>query len=243
MTRKHRIYTDQKLTPGQPVMLRDGSAHYLTRVLRLAPGQEVVVFNGDGSDYAAEVSQIGHGSVRLVLGGRLPACAESPLRITLVQAVSRGERMDLSLQKATELGVSAIQPVFTLRTEVRIPEDKLERRMQHWRKLTISACEQCGRARLPELHMPLDVLVWAQRESGEKRIMLVPGAEPLAGLTLDSAVALLVGPEGGLDDREVAFMQQQGILAASLGPRILRTETAGPAAITTMQVLAGDLKG
>ena len=243
MTRKHRIFTDQALASGQTVLLQGEGAHYLARVLRLAPGQEIVVFNGDGSDYAAEIGSFDRTAVQLRLGGRLRACAESPLRITLVQAVSRGERMDFSLQKATELGVSAIQPVFTERTEVRLSGDKLERRMHHWRKVIISACEQCGRACLPELCTPLEVLVWAQQESAEKRIVLVPGAAPLAGMSLDSAITLLIGPEGGLADRETEFMQRHGILPAGLGPRVLRTETAGPAAITTLQVMAGDLKG
>jgi len=243
MTRKHRIFTDQALAPGQTVQLRDESAHYLGRVLRLAPGEEIVVFNGDGTDYAARISHMERTAVRLIVDGRLPACAESPLRITLVQAVSRGERMDFSLQKATELGVSAVQPVFTERTEVRISEEKLERRLQHWRNVIVSACEQCGRARLPELYLPLEVLVWAQQQKDEKRFMLVPGAEPLAGMSIGPAVALLIGPEGGLEDREVEFMRRHDILAAGLGPRVLRTETAGPAAITAVQVLAGDLKG
>lgn len=241
MTRRHRLFTDQPLRSGQLVTLREEAAHYLTRVLRVSPGQAVLVFNGDGSDYAAEVSRIGRAAVGLQLGDRRPACAESPLHITLVQAVSRGERMDWTLQKATELGVSAFQPVFTARTEVRIPPDKLEQRMRHWRQVTISACEQSGRARLPELSLPIDVLDWAQRASAATRIMLVPGAEPLARLASGPTVQLLIGPEGGLDDREVTYLRGQGIVAASLGPRILRTETAGPAAIAVMQVLAGDM--
>lgn len=241
MTRRHRIFTDQPLQSGQLIMLQDEAAHYLTRVLRVSPGQSVVVFNGDGSDYAAEVGRTGRAAVGLQLGDRTPACAESPLHITLVQAVSRGERMDWTLQKATELGVSALQPVFTARTEVRISPDKLERRMRHWRQVTISACEQSGRARLPELSLPIDVLDWAQHASAATRIMLVPGAEPLARMAPGPAVQLLIGPEGGLDDREVAYMRGKGIVAASLGPRILRTETAGPAAIAVMQVVAGDM--
>jgi len=242
MTRKHRIFTDQSLQPGNRVMLQGEQAHYITRVLRVSLGQSIVVFNGDGSDYVAEVSQTGRAAVELFLHGREPACAESPLCITLVQAISRGERMDWSLQKATELGVSAVQPVFTERTEVRIPADKLENRMRHWRRVTVSACEQSGRARLPELLTPVDVLEWAQRESAVTRIMLLPGASPLAGVHPGPATEILIGPEGGLADHEVAFMRRRDIVAASLGPRILRTETAGPAAIAVLQAIAGDMR-
>ncbi len=241
MPRRHRIFTDQALQPGQVVTLADEAAHYLSRVLRVGIGQAIVVFNGDGSDYAAEVNQMGRASISLQLGGRQPAAAESPLRITLVQAVSRGERMDLSLQKATELGVSALQPVFTARTEVRLAADKMEKRMQHWRKVIISACEQSGRARVPALQAPVDILQWVQQASQAQRIMLTPGAAPLACPSPGLDVELLVGPEGGLDERELEFMDRQGILAASLGPRILRTETAGPAAIAILQALAGDM--
>ena len=242
MTRRHRVFTGQALVPGQMITLEEASAHYLSRVLRVTAGQSVVVFNGDGWDYTAEVGRVERAALRLRLGNRLPACAESPLHITLVQAVSRGERMDLSLQKATELGVAILQPVFTVRTEVRIPADKLERRMQHWRKVIISACEQSGRARLPELRIPVDVTTWAQQETPAQRLVLTPGAQPLAAmLARGMAMELLVGPEGGFDDRELEFMGRQSILAASLGPRILRTETAGPAAIAIMQSLYGDM--
>jgi len=242
MTRRHRIFTDQSLRPGNRVMLQGEQAHYLTRVLRVSRGQFIVVFNGDGSDYMAEVSHTGRAAVELLLHSREPACAESPLCITLVQAISRGERMDWSLQKATELGVSALQPVFTERTEVRIPADKLENRMRHWRQVTVSACEQSGRACLPELLTPMDVLEWAQQESAATRIMLLPGAPPLAGVNPGLATEILIGPEGGLADHEVTFMRRRDIVAASLGPRILRTETAGPAAIAVLQAIAGDMR-
>ena len=242
MTRMHRIYTDQPLRAGQVVTLTGDAAHYLSRVLRVGLGQDVVLFNGDGADYAAKVSRLDRAALILQLQSSMQACTESPLRITLVQAISRGERMDLTLQKATELGVAALQPVFTARTEVRLTEEKLDRRLQHWRKVLISACEQCGRARIPALESPVDLLAWAQQPSQALRIMLEPGAPgSLSRLPLRSDVELLVGPEGGFDDRETEFLGRHGLSAVSLGPRILRTETAGPAAIAIMQALAGDL--
>jgi 16S rRNA (uracil1498-N3)-methyltransferase len=242
MMRMHRIYTDQALQGGQTVTLTDEEAHYLSRVLRVTIGQSVILFNGDGSDYLAEIHRVERTAIRLELSDRLPACAESPLHITLVQAISRGERMDLSLQKATELGVAALQPVFTARTEVRLSADKLERRMEHWHKVIISACEQSGRSCLPALHRPIALTAWAQQDSQASRVMLTPGASgSLTRMAPGLAVELLVGPEGGFDERELEFLHRHGVLAVSLGPRILRTETAGPAAIAIMQALAGDM--
>jgi 16S rRNA (uracil1498-N3)-methyltransferase len=202
----------------------------------------VLVFNGDGFDYAADVSRLGRGELGLQVQARLPAAAESPLQLTLVQAISRGERMDLTLQKATELGVSAIQPVITVRTEVRLKAEKQKRRMEHWRRVLIASCEQSGRARIPELAEPIELWAWAQQEPGLSRVALLPGAsQSLASLAAGKGFELLVGPEGGFDDQELVMLKQEGIESASLGPRILRTETAGPAAIAILQAIAGDL--
>lgn len=247
MTRIHRIFTEQDLSPGQTVILPDELTHYLSRVLRVTEGQTVVAFNGDGADYAADVCRLDRGLLGLRLNSRLPARAESPLRITLVQGVSRGERMDLSLQKATELGVFAVRPIFSTRTEVRLDPDKLQRRMGHWRKVLISSCEQSGRARLPELLPALSLTEWAQQATPQttlaRRIVLAPDArQSLAGIETTDAVELAVGPEGGFDEREMEFLGRQGVVSVHLGPRILRTETAGPAAIAILQAIGGDLR-
>lgn len=243
--RIHRIFTEQVLQPEHTVTLPAEVAHYLSRVLRVAVGQHVVLFNGDGSDYAAEIEGFGRNEVSVLVRSRLPACAESPLQITLVQAVSRGERMDLTLQKATELGVFAVQPVFSARTEVRLNPGKLSRRMEHWRRVIISACEQSGRASVPVLHEPTDLLVWMQQGSPASRILLSPGApQSLAGFSPGAAVEaveVVVGPEGGFEDKELEALARYGVLPVSLGPRILRTETAGPVAIAILQAMAGDL--
>ena len=240
--RIHRIYTERNLQPGQNFTLKGEEAHYLSRVLRAVAGQPVVLFNGDGSDYIAEISGFGRQEVAFTVNSRLPVRTESPLSTTLVQAISRGERMNLSLQKATELGVTAVQPVFTARTEVRLGPDKLTRRMEHWRKVMISACEQSGRARLPLLHEPRDVLLWMQRDSGATRVVLVPGAErSLAAVSPGAEMEIVVGPEGGFEEAELDALQRHSVQAVNLGPRILRTETAGPAALAIVQALAGDL--
>lgn len=258
--RIHRIYTDSRLEPDSEISLVGAVAHYLLRVLRASPGQPLVLFNGDGSDYASEVIGAAKKEVAIRIHSRLPVLVESSLHIVLVQALSRGERMDQALQKSTELGASAFQPVITERVEVQIKADRLEKRMEHWRKVVISACEQSGRAIVPPVFKPLDLMDWLSRESGSARIVLQPGADkPLAHLHTEKAekgsepffcekgaltpfLELLIGPEGGFSDSELALMRLHGLLAASLGPRILRTETAGPAAIAILQSLAGDFR-
>ena len=217
--------------------------HYLSRVLRVATGQRVVMFNGDGSDYAAEIIRVNRKELDLSVQTKLPARAESHLHITLVQAISRGERMDLTLQKATELGVAAFQPVLSARTEVRLKPEKLEKRMTHWAKVIISACEQSGRAVVPEVKAPLSLSEWLAVSEPVQRLVLDPVAEtgmsslPITG----NAVSVLVGPEGGFTSKELDDVRLMGVMAVSLGPRVLRTETAGPAAIAVLQAGVGDL--
>jgi 16S rRNA (uracil1498-N3)-methyltransferase len=241
--RIHRIHTDDALEPDTEISLQGTAAHYLLRVLRVAPGQGVVLFNGDGSDYAAELISAAKKDVLIRILSRLPARAESPFPITLVQALNRGERMDQTLQKSTELGATAFQPVNTERVEVRIKSERLGKRMEHWRNVVISGCEQCGRAIVPPVFEPLELADWLGHASGAARIVLQPGAETaLARIELKDKVELLIGPEGGFSDSELALMRLHGAQVASLGPRILRTETAGPAAIAILQSRAGDLK-
>lgn len=239
--RHHRMHTEQVLRPGLAIRLQAETAHYLSRVLRAVAGQSIVVFNGDGMDYLCEITGFGRDEVQLVVNECLPARAESPLHLTLVQAVSRGERMDFTLQKATELGVTSFQPVFTHRTEVRLTGEKAARRVAHWRKVIISACEQSGRARVPSVQDPLDLASWVQQESRASRLVLEPGADrSLARLDPVSPIELLVGPEGGFEDLELELLERHGVERVSLGPRILRTETAGPAAVAILQARAGD---
>ena len=223
--------------------MQNAAAHYLVRVLRVVPGQPLVLFNGDSSDYASEVIKPGKREVLIRIRSRLPARPESPLQITLAQALSRGERMDQTLQKSTELGVAAFQPLNTERVEVRIKPDRLDKRMEHWRSVVISGCEQCGRAIVPPVFKPLNLADWLGRETGTARIVLEPEAETaLTNIKLNDKVELLIGPEGGFSEPELALMRLHGVQPANLGPRILRTETAGPAAIAILQSLAGDLR-
>ena len=240
--RTHRVYTDLALAPGETISLQGKPAHYLGRVLRIATGQTVVLFNGDGRDYVCEVISAGRNALDLDVMTRLPARPESPLHITVVQAVSRGERMDQTLQKCTELGAMAFQPVWSERVEVRLKGDKLEKRQRHWQGVVISACEQSGRATVPEVRPTMALSEWVLKPAAGARLVLAPGAEQgLAAAAVERAVALLVGPEGGFSDAELGLVSSSGVQAVGLGPRILRTETAAPAAVAVLQALKGDL--
>ena len=239
--RIHRVFTSQPLEPGEAASLGKRQAHYLGRVLRVTPGQVVTLFNGDGSDYACEVEWIGKGEICFTVTARLPAKAESPLQVVVAQAVSRGERMDQTLQKCTELGAFAFQPVWSERVEVRLAGEKLARRRQHWQGVVVSACEQSGRARVPEVLPPLPLAEWCIRPAAGCRIVLSPAADRgLGRIGLSSPVEMAIGPEGGFSDAELGVLERAGVTAARLGPRVLRTETAAAAALAVLQSLAGD---
>lgn len=240
--KRPRLYVPQELIAGSELELPAEASNHL-RVLRLAVGNPLTLFNGRGGEYPAELIALDKRQARVRLGEFLDREAESPLRLTLIQGVSKGDRMDYTFQKAVELGVQRIVPVFTERSVVQLDGERLAKREEHWRGVMASACEQCGRNRLPEL-LPALPLARAWDRLGEGlKLVLDPGAE--RGLRAlqpaGSDVALLVGPEGGLTDAEVATALHHGFTGVRLGPRILRTETAGVAALAALQVLAGDL--
>ncbi|MFZ1222658.1 MAG: 16S rRNA (uracil(1498)-N(3))-methyltransferase, partial [Dokdonella sp.] len=218
---------------------------HLARVLRLERGHPIVLFNGDGHEFRGEISQLGKRAVSVrVLEMLDSANRESPLQLTLAQGVARGEKMDLIVQKATELGVSRIIPLITERTEVKLDAERAGRRLAHWQAVIAAACEQSGRVRLPTLAAPQRLATWASalgEESG-LRLALDPAGEvsPRALPAFASAV-LVVGPEGGLSDQDLNILDQADFRGLRLGPRILRTETAGLAAITALQAIHGDL--
>lgn len=239
--RIHRVHTHLALEPGKVVTIEGRTAHYLGRVLRVTANDGIVLFNGDGHDYVAEWVRAGKGQIVLSLTSRLPAVCEPGIEITVAQAISRGERMDQTLQKCTELGASCFQPLLSERVEVKLRADKLEKRMEHWRGVVVSACEQSGRAVVPEVRQPMEMYEWLTEKGEGVRLVLVPGAEsPLSGIEFQRAVQLVVGPEGGFSKSEIAQMHLHGVRDVSLGPRILRTETAAPAAVAVIQALAGD---
>jgi len=239
-----RVHVPQSLATVAEVALPEAAAGHVARVLRLRPGDRLMLFDGSGADFRAEITEIAGPRVRARILERVEGMRESPLAVTLVQAVSRGERMDWTLQKATELGVQAIQPVLAARSVVRLDEDRGERRLRHWQAVVASACEQCGRSVMPRVKAPLELPRYLEQPCGNvRRLMLAPdGAVPIVGLAGGLAgVELLVGPEGGLDEAELVAAVRAGFEAVRLGPRVLRTETAGIAALAVLQALAGDL--
>lgn len=237
--RLSRFFIDAPLSLGRQ-QLPEAQAHYIGRVLRLAAGDAVQLFDGSGHEYRGALVEVGKKSVEVELDEQLAGLAESPLRIHLGQGLSRGERMDWAIQKATELGVAEITPIVSERCEVRLKDERADKRLAHWRQIAISACEQCGRSVLPIIHAPLGLSDWLAQTEAELKLVLHPVAEPLSGHARPATLAFLIGPEGGLGDAEVAAAQRAGYQAARLGPRVLRTETAPVVALSVAQQLWGD---
>lgn len=248
--RTTRGFVDIELATGQEVALSEELANHLTRVLRLRSGDAVQLFNGDGREYRATLTSLERKRTQARIEDEVSPLPESPLRITLAQGLCRGEKMDLVLQKATELGVHAIQPLATERTEVRLDAEREARRVGHWRQVIASACEQSGRAGLPLLAAPQSLPNWLVQmgaampgaNAASIRLMLDPeGDVSLRDLPVPTEAILAVGPEGGFSDNEGALLQRMGFARLRLGPRVLRTETAGLAAIAVLQSHWGDL--
>ncbi len=240
-----RVYVDQPLATDSDLLLPEAAAYHVSRVLRLRAGAPIVAFDGSGGDYRCEILAIEGDRVQVRVGSRTPGLPESPLGITLVQAVSRGERMDWTLQKATELGVRAIVPVLSARSVVRLDEKQAAKKLRHWQAIVAGACEQCGRSVPPDVRAPQELAAYlasAPRE-GQRFVLSPSGPASLAGLaSVTPRVKLLIGPEGGLDDAELERAAQAGFAPVRLGPRVLRTETAGIVALTVLQALWGDLQ-
>lgn len=240
-----RFYCREPLSPGAHIELPEPVARHAVRVLRLPPGAEMRLFDGRGGEYPARIERIEKGRVFAELGSWCEIERESPLAVTLVQALQAGDKMDYTIQKAVELGVCDIVPVESRRSVLKLAGERAGKRVAHWQGVAASACEQCGRNQVP-LVAPLERLdQWLARPAdGVLRLMLAPDAEEtLAGIAPASQVQLLIGAEGGLDPQEVIAARQSGFRAVRLGPRVLRTETAGLAALAALQVLWGDFRG
>jgi 16S rRNA (uracil1498-N3)-methyltransferase len=239
-----RIHVPAPLeAPGEFTLPTQAGAH-LTRVLRLEAGAKIVVFDGRGGEYAAEIASTGK-QVRARVLRHDPVERESPLHITLLQGVARGERMDLIVQKATELGVARIVPVLAERSVVKVDAKQRERKREHWQSIVVSACEQCGRNRVPAVHdaVALGDALKLLPDGGMRCLLAADAPDSLAHAATRAAGAklvLLIGPEGGLADGEQKFALANGFIACRLGPRIMRTETAGLAALAALQAVAGD---
>ena len=237
--RLSRFFIDAPLSTGEHE-LPEAQAHYISRVLRMAEGDAVQLFDGSGDEFRARLVDVGKKRVVVQVDESFVGQAESSLRIHLGQGLSRGERMDWAIQKATELGVSEITPIFTDRCEVRLKDERADKRLLHWRQVAISACEQCGRSRVPVIHPPLLLADWLKHTEAQLKLVLHPVAEPLVSHAKPETLAFLIGPEGGLTDAEVDQSKTAGFHAARLGPRVLRTETAPVVALAVAQQLWGD---
>ncbi len=240
-----RVHVPEPLVEGAAVVVPPSVAYHLTRVLRMRLGALIIVFDGTGNEHYAEISSVNGEQVSVKIAEPIRGTTESPLHITLVQGISRSERMDWTLQKATELGVHAIVPVITARSVVRLDDRQANKKLEHWQAVVVGACEQSGRRVIPIVHTPLrlhDYLV--QSNSDDMRLVLDPTAPiALTGLQRPpKTIQLLIGPEGGLDDDELQRAVGSGFTAVRLGPRILRTETASVVALSVLQALWGDLQ-
>lgn len=240
-----RIHVEQPLAAGQALALPAQAGEHVARVLRLAAGDAITLFNGDGHDYPAEIQAVGKREVTVQVLSAQAVDNESPLALTLAQGVARGEKMDLIVQKATELGVARIVPLLTERSEVKLDAARAEKRLAHWRAVAASACEQSGRARVPQVSPALPLEAWLRElaTDGALRLALLPeGTQRPGELRFQAAGGVLVvGPEGGLGQRDTAALGEAGFVGLKLGPRILRTETAGLAALAALQALHGDM--
>ena len=238
-----RVYVEEPLQSGTRCRIAGSAANHVRRVLRLGVGAAVTLFDGTGGEYAARLESVDKDSVVVEVGTHAAIERESPLHLTLAQGVSRGERMDWVIQKATELGVRRILPLITLRSVVRLDARQAQRKLQHWRGISIATCEQCGRNRLPQIAAPRELGEFLTDEAApatQRLVLARTGSARIRELDRLDSITLLVGPEGGLAQEEQSAAIGRGFLSVQLGPRVLRTETAAVAALAALQQSCGD---
>lgn len=240
-----RIYHQGELSQGQQLELQADAANHVAKVLRMTAPQQLRLFNGDGNDYLAELESVSKKQVTAKILEASSNDSESPLKIHLGQVISRGDRMDITLQKSVELGVTKITPLFSQRCGVKLSGERLEKKQQQWQKIVISACEQSGRSFVPIVEQAVALEQWLQQQTTTEELKLT--LDPCAEISLSqieeqpTKLRLLIGPEGGLTDEEIVQSKTQGFQAITLGPRILRTETAALTVISILQNRFGDL--
>jgi 16S rRNA (uracil1498-N3)-methyltransferase len=238
-----RIYHPQTIDQLGTLPLSDDAAGHIGRVLRMQPGQEVLLFDGSGAEFPATISEVSKKSVLVEVRERIERSSESPLDIHLGQVVSRGEKMEFTIQKSVELGVNTITPLISERCGVKLDPKRFEKKLAQWQKIAIAACEQCGRNRVPVVRPLMKLEEWCAEQDGALKLNLHPRAKYSIN-TLPAPVEkvrLLIGPEGGLSTEEIEMTEQYQFEETLLGPRVLRTETAALTAITALQVRFGDL--
>lgn len=238
-----RIYHAHPLTSGSEIALDEDASNHVGRVLRMQAGQPLELFDGSNQTFAAEITQVDKKRVSVQVLTSQPDNRESPLWLHLGQVMSRGEKMEFTIQKSIELGVNIITPLFSERCGVRLDAERLAKKLQQWQKIAIAACEQCGRNQLPEIRPAMTLEAWCAEADSGLKLNLHPRAQQSIN-TLPQPVErvrLLIGPEGGLSAEEIAMTGEHGFTDILLGPRVLRTETTALTAITALQVRFGDL--
>jgi 16S rRNA (uracil1498-N3)-methyltransferase len=242
--RLNRFYVDAALSSGSVVDLPPSAAQHLAKVLRARDGEEIVLFTGDGREFSGTIESVRGSRVKAAVGDVRTVDRESPLAVTLLQCIARADRMDVIVQKATELGVARIVPVLSRRSVVRLDAAQSESKAVHWRAIAVSACEQCGRNRLPVIEAPRQLVDYlGEPPPPRPRLVLDPDSEaPVSLLAIGEAVEIAVGPEGGFDASELEAFRVCGFAGMRLGPRVLRTETAAIAALSWLQARYGDLQ-
>jgi 16S rRNA (uracil1498-N3)-methyltransferase len=243
-----RVYVAAPLGANESALLEGDAANHIMRVLRLRVGDALTLFDGRGGEYGGRIAGMRRGGVEVEIGGHRAIERESPLDVTLLQSVARGERMDLIVQKTTELGVTRIVPVISERTLVRLEAEQAGKKLAHWRGVAVAACEQCGRNRVPEIAQPrllpeaLDAHTKDPSAHADKLVLDPEASAALASRVAgSSAFVLLIGPEGGLTETETELAVRAGFQPYRMGPRILRAETAAVACLAAIQATAGDL--
>ncbi|AWB65280.1 16S rRNA (uracil(1498)-N(3))-methyltransferase [Saccharobesus litoralis] len=238
-----RIYHPNLFETNQTITLSDDAANHVGRVLRMKPQQQIVLFNGDGCDYECTLTEVSRKKVLAHVDASKPLSNESPLAIHLGQVISRGDRMEFTIQKSVELGVSEITPLYSERCGVKLNAERLAKKVEQWQKVVISACEQSGRAKVPTVNPVIELDEWLAKPFSGTRVNLHPYANQTMNQLdiFDGAAQLLIGPEGGLSDEEISAADAAGFKNVLMGPRILRTETAALAALSMLQCLYGDL--
>ena len=239
--RSYRVYSSRPITIDEQCDLDDRASHHLARVLRVETGDRLSVFNGDGNNYQGAIVSATKHQVSVLIDSIEPANTESSLNTCLALAVSKGDRFEWAIKKATELGVTSIVPILSQRVDVRLSPERWQKKQEHWQQIVISACEQSGRAVVPEVQQPITLPQWLSDAEADCKLVLDPEATTNALNDPPASIAILIGPEGGLAPSELKLASENGFAAIRLGPRVLRTETSPLVALSVLGARWGDI--
>jgi len=243
----NRFYHSKTININEIIVLDDFATHHALKVLRLKKGDELILFNGDGYDFQGQIINIAKKRVEVMINSRRIVANESNLKVTLLQALISNEKMDLIIQKTTELGISEIQPIVCQRGIVKIKNDKIEKRLLHWKQVSIGACEQCGRAKIPVINKPENITKYLEKIiMSDKSLKIILSPTAIKSLneisySIDQNIKVLIGPEGGFSKKELELATKKNFLPIKIGPRILRTETAPLSIMSILQYKYGDI--